>query len=396
MPTRLTALNTKPCRLFAPAVVCPLGADLQGISEALFSGRRGLVHDDAFTPGRPLPLGRVHAPLPAKGAWPPEHRSRNNQLLAAALERLRPTLEKFLRRRPTARIGVILGTSTSGIAETGDAVVHRQRTGRWPEEFRYERHEIGSPARFVADMLGLDGPAYTLSTACTSSARALASAKRLVAAGVCDAVIAGGADSLCSLTVHGFASLEALSDAPCQPFSANRAGINLGEAAVLFLVAGEGGGIQLRSYGETSDAHHISAPRPDGEGARAAMQAALDMASVSAEAIDYLNLHGTATRQNDKMEAAAVAKLLGARVPVSSTKALTGHTLGAAGALEAAFCWLALEAGRLPPHVSDGAQDPELAELHYASATRGSYRRTLSNSFAFGGNNIALLLERSS
>lgn len=395
MSSQLTPLQAQPCRLSRPAVVCSLGDDLTMIAEALFSGRRGLLPDDTFTPGRRLPLGRVTTPLPDTGDWPVAHRSRNNQLLAAALERLAPTLETFRRDRPEARIGVVLGTSTSGIGETEAALAIRQREGDWPEEFRYQRHEIGSPSQFVAERLGLDGPAYTLSTACTSSARALASAKRLLATGTCDAVIAGGADSLCGLTINGFAALDALSDTLCQPFSANRRGINLGEAAALFLVTAEPDGIQLTGYGETSDAHHISAPRPDGQGAVAAMQAALDMARQPAEAIDYLNLHGTATRQNDSMEALAVAQLFGARLPCSSTKALTGHTLGACGALEAAFCWLALDTGRLPPQINDGNIDPDLPRLTYASGESGACtRRVLSNAFAFGGNNIALLLER--
>ncbi|MGR2739522.1 beta-ketoacyl-ACP synthase [Billgrantia sp. Q4P2] len=394
MPSRLSPIQEQPCRLLPPALVCPLGDDLETIADALFSGRRGLVHDDAFTPGRPLPLGRVNSPLPDASRLPAVHRSRNNLLLAAALERLAPTLDAFRQRCPQARIGVVLGTSTSGIGETEVALAKRRREGDWSADFHYQRHEIGSPACFVAEWLGLDGPVYTLSTACTSSARALASAKRLLASGACDAVIAGGADSLCGLTVNGFASLEALSDAPCQPFSINRDGINLGEAAALFLVTAETGGIQLSGYGETSDAYHISAPRPDGQGAISAIQAALGMARLPATAIDYLNLHGTATRQNDSMEALAVSQLFGDTLPCSSTKALTGHTLGACGALEAAFCWMTLDAGRLPPHVNDGQLDPQLPPLNYASAGRHDGCRALSNAFAFGGNNIALLLER--
>ncbi|QNI04354.1 beta-ketoacyl-[acyl-carrier-protein] synthase family protein [Halomonas sp. SH5A2] len=394
MPSQLTPLQAQPCRLLPPALVCPLGDDLATIADALFNGRRGLVRDDTFSPGRPLPLGRVTCVLPDADSLPMAHRSRNNQLLAAALKQLEPTIDAFRKRHPEARIGVVLGTSTSGIGETEIALAQRQQLGDWPEDFRYQRHEIGSSACFVAERLGLDGPAYTLSTACTSSARALASAKRLLASGSCDAVIAGGADSLCSLTVNGFASLEALSDSPCQPFSANRDGINLGEAAALFLVTGETGGIQLSGYGETSDAYHISAPHPDGTGAIAAMQAALTMARLSAADIDYLNLHGTATRQNDSMEALAVNHVFGDTLPCSSTKALTGHTLGACGALEAAFCWLTLDAGRLPPHVHDGQLDPALPPLTYAAAVKRDCRRALSNAFAFGGNNIALLLER--
>lgn len=386
-----------PCRLSAPALVCSLGSDPVTISAALFDGVRGLQMDDSFTPGRPLPLGRVNIALPDTAAWPAEHRSRNNQLLAAALKQLEPELAAYLARQPGARIGVILGTSTSGIGETEAALRERRSTGEWPAGFHYQRHEIGSPARFIADLLGVEGPAYTLSTACTSSARALASAHRMLAAGLCDAVIAGGADSLCGLTVKGFASLEALSDTPCQPFTEHRDGINLGEAAALFLVTAETGGIQLAGYGETSDAHHISAPHPGGEGAIAAMRGALDMAGASPSDIEYLNLHGTATRQNDAMESLAVSQVFGQTLRCSSTKALTGHTLGACGALEAGFCWLALAAGKLPPHVHNGQIDPQLPVIGYVSPSHsasGDHRRAMSNSFAFGGNNIALLLER--
>lgn len=386
------------CRLHAPAVVCPLGDDQEDIAARLFAGKRGLATSDAFTPGRALPLGQVTTPLPDDSDWPARHRSRNNRLLAAALERLAPTLEAFYQRHPRARIGVVLGTSTSGIGESETAIVALQSTGELPADFHYQRHEIGASARFVAERLGLDGPAYTLSTACTSSAKALTSARRLLANGSCDAVIAGGADSLCGLTVNGFAALEAISDAPCQPFSANRRGLNLGEAAALFLLTAEPGGVQLSGYAETSDAHHISAPRPDGEGARLAMQGALEMAGIPPAAVDYLNLHGTATPLNDSMEANAVAALPGGEhIACSSTKALTGHTLGACGALEAAFCWLALEYGKRPPHIHDQPLDPALPALTFAGtpgAERQTLRYALSNAFAFGGNNIALLLEQ--
>jgi 3-oxoacyl-[acyl-carrier-protein] synthase-1 len=389
------AVTFSPCRLHPPALVCPLGDDLASISANLFAGRRGLTRSDIFTPGRPLPLGQVTTPLPDDAGWPAEHRSRNNRLLAAALERLAPTLDAFRQRCPQARIGVVLGTSTSGIGESEAAIASHQDTGELPADFCYQRHEIGASARFIAERLALEGLAYTLSTACTSSAKALTSARRLLANGTCDAVIAGGADSLCGLTVNGFAALEAISDTPCAPFSANRRGLTLGEAAALFLVTAEPGGIQLSGYAETSDAHHISAPRPDGDGARQAMQGALAMAGVSPAEVDYLNLHGTATALNDSMEARGVAALPGgAGIPCSSTKALTGHTLGACGALEAAFCWMALEADRLPPQVNDGATDPALPALALTPGGKARLRYALSNAFAFGGNNIALLLER--
>lgn len=410
--TDVTTVQTH-CRLHAPALVCPLGDDLSAIAARLFNGERGLTQSDAYTPGRPLWLGAVTTPLPDDSAWPARHRSRNNRLLAAALTRLEPTLNGYLAEHPKARIGVVMGTSTSGIGETEAALAQRLAAGDWPPDFHYCRHEIGAPSDFVAWRLGIIGPAYTLSTACTSSAKALASARRLIQAGLCDAVVAGGADTLCQLTVNGFASLDAISAERCRPFAANRDGINLGEGAALFLVTGEAGGIQLTGYGESSDAHHISAPRPDGDGAFQAMRQALDMAGVRPEQVDYLNLHGTATRQNDSMESLAVAALFPAGVACGSTKSLTGHTLGACGALEAAFCWLALRDDRLPPHLD--FPDPELPSLAYCGqngrsqnrgvrnehgqskqpgSARPPLRRTLSNAFAFGGNNISLLMEQ--
>lgn len=386
-----------PCRLSRPGVVCSLGDDLDTIARALFTGERGLTISDAFTPGRPLPLGRVASELPDATHWPKEHRSRNNRLLALALERIAAELEPLLARVPRDRIGVVIGTSTSGIGETELALADSGREGPLPEDFAYARQELGAPARFIAERLGIAGPCYALSTACSSSARALASARRLLKSGQCDAVIAGGADSLCRLTVNGFASLEAVSDAPCLPFSRHRDGINLGEAAALFVVTPEAGGIQLAGVGESVDAHHISAPRPDGSGAAEAMRQAMAMAGRDPAEIDYLNLHGTGTRLNDSMEAAAVATLFATPPACSSTKALTGHTLGAAGALEAAFCWLALEQGKRPRHVFDGEYDPDIPALPLVTADAMPARplhHALSNSFAFGGNNASLLLSR--
>jgi 3-oxoacyl-[acyl-carrier-protein] synthase-1 len=252
----------------------------------------------------------------------------------------------------------------------------------------------------LCHVLGVAGPATVISTACSSSAKALASAARLLRAGLADAVITGGADSLCRFTVAGFTALESVSEARCNPMSINRRGINIGEGAALFLMTREPGPVRLSGWGESSDAHHISAPEPEGRGALAAMRAALERASVTPSEIDYVNLHGTATPLNDAMESRAVHALLGGSVPCSSTKPLTGHTLGAAGALEAAFCWLALHdnpRGRLPPHWWDGEADPALPALSLVKPGQElgrPLRAVLSNSFAFGGSNAALLLER--
>jgi 3-oxoacyl-[acyl-carrier-protein] synthase-1 len=258
---------------------------------------------------------------------------------------------------------------------------------------------MGSPAAMLAMALGVSGPAYVHSSACSSSAKAMASAARLINMGLCDAVLTGGVDSLCAFTVAGFSALESVSDAQCNPLSVNRRGINIGEGAALFLMSREPATVSLSGWGESSDGHHMSAPDPTGGGARLAITQALERAGINAADIDYINLHGTATPQNDAMESRVIHELFGDAVPVSSTKPFTGHTLGAAAAIEAALCWLAMqdEEGRLPPHLWDGAADPALPILRIAApgASLGRpLRWALSNSFAFGGSNATLVLGR--
>ena len=256
---------------------------------------------------------------------------------------------------------------------------------------------MGTPAAFVAHVIGAAGPAYTVSTACSSSAKALAAAARLLRSGQVDAVVCGGADSLCDFTRAGFGALGAVSARRCNPFSRHRDGINVGEGAALFLATRESASVRLSGWGESSDAHHMSAPDPAGRGAEAALRAALQRGAIEASQIDYVNLHGTATQQNDAMESALIARVFDA-VPCSSTKPLTGHALGAAGAIEAALCWIALAHNpqhALPPHWWDGEADPALPIL--ALVAPGSHaarplRHLLSQSFAFGGSNAALIL----
>jgi 3-oxoacyl-[acyl-carrier-protein] synthase-1 len=239
-----------------------------------------------------------------------------------------------------------------------------------------------------------------ISTACSSGAKALAAGARLLRAGLADAVIAGGADALSGFTIAGFSALESVSAERCNPLSANRRGINIGEGAALFVMSREPGPVRLAGWGETSDAHHMSAPEPTGRGAIDAMRQALARAGLAPNTIDYINLHGTATPHNDAMESLAVAEIFGLQVPVSSTKPLTGHALAAAGAIEAALAWHALvdnPGGRLPPHWWDGARDPALAPLRIAQPgeTLGRpLRHVLSNSFAFGGSNASLVFAR--
>ncbi|WP_445180058.1 beta-ketoacyl-[acyl-carrier-protein] synthase family protein [Pseudomonas sp. McL0111] len=390
--------------LNALGVICALGRDKRQVAQHLFAGDcSGMRLEGGWVPERELPVAAVQgdlAPIPPHLA---EQSSRNNQLLLEAALQIRDDIEQAIQTYGRERIGVVLGTSTSGIDEASRGLAHYISNQQFPAEYDYRQQELGAPANFLADWLQLSGPAYVISTACTSSARALMSAQRLLDLGLCDAVLCGGVDSLCRLTLNGFSALEAVSDERCNPFSANRNGINIGEAAVLFVMSkqpGNGPAIALLGAGASSDAHHISAPEPSGRGALQAMQKALSRAHLQAGQINYLNLHGTATQHNDAMESLAVDALFPQGVPCSSTKPMTGHTLGAAGALEAAFCWLSLSADNpehaLPPHVWDGQADPALPAQKWVTASERlssiAPRYLMSNSFAFGGNNVSLII----
>lgn len=391
-----------PCALVALGMTNALGANPEEIWPRLLAGdqSRFSLRDD-LVPGRRLLVGEVVGPLPALPGRLRHYACRNNALALAALLQMESELNVVLRAIPRERIGVVVGTSTSGVGDAEAAIRHRRRTSKLSPSFTYAQLEFGGIAGFVADWLEVRGPAFTLSTACSSGARALATARSLLALGVCDAVIAGAADSLCGLTAGGFSALQAIAEGVSNPCSVNRKGLTLGEGGALFLVVREAGGVQLEGVGESSEAHHISAPDPSGAGAEAAMGEALADAGLPPSAISYLNLHGTGTPQNDQMECEAVARTFGKQLPCSSTKSLVGHTLGAAGAMEAGFCWLMLQhrsQEHLPliPHCWDGQRDPKLPELHLTDkgeevSVRGDCH-VMSNSFGFGGNNCALVL----
>ncbi len=384
--------------LNALGVVCAAGHDADTLAQALWASEPSGVEPEPWR-GRTLHLGRVRQALPLPDTT--AQRSRNNALLLTALQPIRAAVDAARDRFGPERVAIVLGTSTSGVGESEAAWAHHQQHGELPGWHDVRQQEIGSGASLLAAELGTLGPAYVISTACSSSSKALASAARLLQAGMADAVVCGGADSLCDFTVAGFAALEAVSDARCNPLSAHRHGINIGEAGALFLMTrekGDGPAVRLAGWGETSDAHHISAPEPTGRGAEAAMRAALGMAGLTPADIGYLNLHGTATPHNDAMESEAVARVFGLDTPCSSTKPLTGHTLGAAGALEAAIAWLTLRGdGALPVHHFDGARDPALPAIRLVQPGERlatAPRAVLTNSFAFGGSNAALVLTR--
>jgi 3-oxoacyl-[acyl-carrier-protein] synthase-1 len=386
-------------------LLTPLGATPADVARALFQGTNsGLVARDDMCAGRTVHVGSVTAELPASPPSAAVYDCRNNRLMLAAILQIRSAIDEAIHRHGPARIGVVLGTSTAGVAEHEAAREHRIHTGAWPAGHHYRQWEVGSLSEYVALALGVTGPAYTIATACSASAKVFASGRRLIEAGVCDAVIVGGADTLCHMTVAGFSSLEAISKGLCNPFSRNRDGINIGEGAAAFLMTRDEAPVSFLGSGECSDAYHISAPEPEGKGARQAMTLALDDAALRPDEVMYVNLHGTGTPLNDSMEARAIAALFGASTPCSSTKAMIGHTLGAAGACEAAFVWLTLHpefnpANRLPPHLWDGVGDPDMPAicLTTAGATfdgREGRAAMLSNSFAFGGNNVVLALGR--
>ncbi len=356
-----------------------------------------IVRDD-LVPGRSLVVGAVPGDLPRVPQALARYACRNNSMTLAALEQIEDAVRDAVAAAGRDRVAVVMGSSTSGVSDAEAAIRHQHQTGVLAPSFHYEQLEFGGASGFLADLLDLRGPALTLSTACSSGARALATARSLLALGVADAVIAGATDTLCRLTTNGFSALQVVSDEVTNPLSRNRKGITLGEGSALFLVTREPSGIQLRGIGESSEAHHMSAPDPHGAGAEAAMRAALEDAGLAPDAIAYLSLHGTGTALNDAMECSAISRTFSSPPPCSAAKPMVGHTLGAAGAVEAGFCWLMLheqEAGSIAliPHVFDGDRDPELAAIPLASkGMRVPAGPVLSNAFGFGGNNCCLVL----
>lgn len=327
---------------------------------------------------------------------------RNNRLAQLGLEQdgFVASVQEALARYGASRVGVFLGSSTSGILSS--EVAYRQRdpqTGALPPQHRYrETHNAYSVADFVRRFFGLAGPAMVVSTACSSSAKVFGVAQRMMAAGLIDAAIVGGVDSLCLTTIYGFSSLQLVSSDPCRPYDSGRDGISIGEGAAFALLERAGqpqeGDILLAGVGESSDAYHMSSPHPEGLGAKMAMAQALHQAGLAPGDIDYLNLHGTATPSNDAAEGAAVAALFGDATPCSSTKGHTGHTLGAAGGIEALICALALEHAVMPGGVGTQQLDARAPCGYLLQTVERPLRHVLSNSFGFGGSNCSLVFSR--
>lgn len=372
-----------------------LGASASEVYRNLFLEKKVVSEEARLISQRTTLIKKVSASLPDIPQEFEEFRSRNNQLLLQAVKQILPDIEAIKSRFPLNRIGVILGTSTSGIQETEKAFISANG-GRLGPDFCYSKQEIADPSRFLSGYLGLPGIHYTLSTACTSSGKALIEARRLILSDLCDAVVVGGVDAISSLTLNGFDSLDSVSQRLTNPFSRNRDGINIGEGAAVFILSREESSIEFLGYGESSDAYHASSPDPEGHGAELALRAALKAAGLSPSEIGYVNLHGTGTPKNDEMESKVTRRIFGLDTPVSSTKPFLGHTLGAASAQEAALCYLALSEINseklLPIHHWDEDKDPSLPELHFVtSGDRLSAPYCMSNSFAFGGNNVSLI-----
>ena len=380
-----------------------IGRGLEETLAALLAGRGGLAPCAFETVRLETHVGEVPG-VDTVRVPPPLARfdCRNNRLALLGLSQdgFADAVAASAAHWGAGRIGVFLGTSTSGMLQTELAYRRRDAAGALPADFDYAgTHNAYSLAAFVRALLGLDGPAAVVSTACSSSAKVFGSAWRMIETGLIDAAVVGGVDSLCLTTLYGFHSLQLVARAPCKPFDVARDGISIGEATAFVLLercADEtpAGTVLLTGIGESSDAYHMSSPHPEGLGARQAMQRALSLAALAPGDIDYINLHGTGTVSNDSAEGRAVVSVFGQSAVASSTKGATGHTLGAAGALEAIVCALALRHGLLPGGVNTTRPDPSLGFEYLCESRRRPLRRALSNSFGFGGSNCSLVLQR--
>jgi 3-oxoacyl-[acyl-carrier-protein] synthase-1 len=394
----------RPLAITALSTVNALGCGLEATRRGLMESRSALRRCDFADAVLDTCIGRVDGvELAAITGALVDFDCRNNRLGQMALEAdgFAASASAAIARYGAGRIALVVGTSTSGVHEGELAFARRHPdTGALPADFHFsETHDHHSLATFVRGRLGLEGPAATVSTACSSSAKVFADAAQLIEAGICDAAVVGGADSLCLLTLYGFNSLELLDRAPCCPNDAARAGISIGEAAGFALIertgdAGDRALAMLLGYGESADAYHMSAPHPEGVGAELAMRKALERAGLAPEQIDYINQHGTGSRQNDQVEDAAIARVFGRGKPCSSTKGATGHTLGAAGILEIAVSYLAMRDGFIPGNVNLHNLDPDFAADVDSANRPGAVRRAMNNSFGFGGSNCSILIGR--
>ena len=382
-------------------IICSLGSGKDAVWKAVSEGRERGIRKETVA-DRDIYLALVDGSVYTDPIQPPFN-TRVNSILRRALDEIRISAMRAIETYGAERVALLVGSCDNGSELSNDALAAYKKEGAFPDGYRLERQRADLPARFAAEYLGTKGPDIAYSTACSSSASALVSARNLIQSGICDAAIAGGVDIVSRAVALGFSSLEAVSNEPCQPFSRNRKGITLGEGAALFVVTRDDlgkCGISLLGAGESADAHHMTAPDPAGTGATLSMERALADAGIGSEDVDYVSLHGTGTALNDAMESRALTRVFPNTVPASSTKSMTGHTLGAAGALELGICWLAISDRNpdriLPPQIWDGEKDEDLPEIDIVEAGRKANRLSvcLSNSFAFGGCNVSLVVGR--
>jgi 3-oxoacyl-[acyl-carrier-protein] synthase I len=391
----MTSGNMTPLSITNYTLTSCLGLGRQANWDAICSGISGLKPCNFFDINNLNAwVGEVSGlaqPLPAIYN---DYDCRNNRLAWLTLQQddFIKTAQLAINRRGAERVGVFLGTSTSGIHQT--ELAYLQTKDRLPEWYHYATtHNAFSVAGFVQQVLGTRGPAIVISTACSSSAKVFACAYRAIKSGLCDAAVVGGVDSLCLTTLYGFNALQLISPDMCKPFDLQRSGISIGEAGGYALLEKDANSdFALLGYGESGDAYHMSSPHPEGEGALLAMQMALRKASLAPTNIDYINLHGTGTIANDAAESKAVGSLFGRNTCASSTKAWTGHTLGAAGIVEASICLLSMSQSYIPQNLNLNKRDTAMEIALVDKPIHKSVKRVLSNSFGFGGSNCSLVL----
>jgi 3-oxoacyl-[acyl-carrier-protein] synthase I len=390
----------QPVFITAYTAVTACGFGTKALRDALLEQRCCLEPPRLIQPDFQTFTGEISGPLPELSEALKGYNTRNARIALAGLDceerRFRNAVQDAVARYGSSRVGVIIGTSTSGIYETELAYKNHVEHDVFPEKFDLKlQHAWLATAEYVKRELGLGGACYAISTACSTSGKAVAAGQRFIETGVCDAMVVGGVDSICHMTLYGFNCLELISERPCTPLDRNRDGISIGEGAGLLLLERERkqpGDAALIGYGESSDAYHMTAPHPEGEGSARAMQIALQMAGIEPNQLDYINLHATGTKLNDAAEMQAMATVFSPEIPCSGSKGITGHTLGAAGGIEAVITLIAMDAGFAP-----GTSG--IREVDHAFSSRvlvenleiPSMRIAMSNNFGFGGNNVSLI-----